>query len=77
MAPAIRTYTSDNKDKFKKVAFLSVSGSGAGNKKAVSDFETLAGTKTVASLLLTEKVVKQGTLKEKIDSFVKDILAQG
>lgn len=62
MPPPIRTYISENKERIKKTAFLSVSGSGAENKKAV------------ASLLLTEKEFKQGNYKEKLDDFVESIL---
>lgn len=74
MVPAIRTYVFDNKTKFKKVAFVSVSGNGANNQKAVTDFENLSNQKVIASLLLSEKDVKQGIYQEKLESFVKSIL---
>ncbi len=75
MAPAIRTYVSNNNDKFKKIAFVSVSGSGADNQKAVTDFANLSGRKSIANLLLSEKEVKQRSHKEKLDRFIKDILS--
>jgi flavodoxin len=76
LPPAIRTYISENKSKFKKIAFLLVSGNGDGNKKAVSDFESFAGKKATASLLLTSNEVKQERYKEKLESFVKHVLAK-
>jgi flavodoxin len=75
MPPPIRTYISENKERINKTAFLSVSGSGAGNKRAVPDFEFLAGKKTVASSLLTDKEFNQGNYKEKLEDFVESILA--
>jgi len=75
MAPAIRTYVFDNKTKFKKVAFVSVSGNGADNQKAVTDFENLSNQKVITSLLLSEKEVKQG-IQKKVEDFVKNILVE-
>ncbi len=76
MAPAIRTYVFDNKIKFKKVAFVSVSGNGADNLKAVTDFENLSNQKVIACLLLSEKEVKQRIQQEKLKDFVKNILVE-
>ena len=76
MPPPIRTYISENKDNFKKIALFSVSGSGAGNKRAIPDFESLAGKKAIASLLLTDKEFKQGNYKEKLEDFVESILGR-
>ena len=70
MPPPIRTYLSENKERIKKTAFLSVSSCGAGNKKDVPDFEFLTGKKAVANLLLTDKEFKQENYKEKLDDFV-------
>jgi hypothetical protein len=73
MPPPIRTYISENRDRIQKIALLSVSGSGAGNRKAVLDLELLAGKKAVASLLLTEDQFKQGNYREKLEGFVESI----
>ncbi|MDH5683274.1 MAG: hypothetical protein OEZ20_02280 [candidate division WOR-3 bacterium] len=76
ITPAIRTYVFENKDKFKKVAFVSVSGSGEENKKVLPDFESLANKKVITSLLLRRWAVRKGTHQEKVESFVKEILSQ-
>jgi hypothetical protein len=65
--PPIRTYISENK--LDRIALLSVSGDGPGNKKGVSDFESLAGKKVLANLLLTENQFKQRNYKEELQSF--------
>ena len=70
MPPPIRTYLSENKERIKKTAFLSVLDSGVGNRKAVPDFEFLTGKKAVANLLLTDKEFKQENYREKLDDFV-------
>ena len=67
--PPIRTYISENKNKLDRIALLSVSGDGPGNKKGVSDFESLAGKKVLANLVLTENQFKQGNYKEELQSF--------
>lgn len=62
--PATRTYLQENKEKIREVAFLSVSGSGEGNKKALEDFEKTIGKKTKAALLLTDKEEQEKKLGE-------------
>ena len=76
LPPAPRTYIINNKAKFRNVAFLSVSGNGAGNIKVLLQFESLAQKKAALSLLLTEKEVKEGAFREKLHAFAADILAQ-
>jgi flavodoxin len=76
MPPPIRTYVSENRDHFNKVALLSISGDGAGNKKAVADFESLADKKAIAYLLLTENEFEQEGHKKKVEDFVKSILEE-
>jgi flavodoxin len=75
MPPPVRTYISENKDSFKKIALLSVSGGGMKNKKAISDLESLACKKAVATLLLTEDQFKQESYREKLEDFVEFILS--
>ncbi len=69
LPPAIRTYLSQNREKMKKIAFLSVSGSGEGNKKALPDFESTAGRPAEASLLLSKKQFEAG-YSERLEEFV-------
>ena len=76
LPPAPRTYVIENKAKFKNIAFLSVSGNGAGNDKVLLQFESLAQKKADLSLLLTEKEFKEGAFREKLHAFAADVLAQ-
>jgi flavodoxin len=69
LPPAMRTYLSQNSEKMKKVAFLSVSGSGEGNKKALPDFEATAGRPPLANLLLSGKDLESG-YAQKLEEFM-------
>ncbi|MBN2015058.1 MAG: flavodoxin family protein [Candidatus Altiarchaeota archaeon] len=71
ITPAARTYLQENSDKIKEVAFLSVSGSGEENKKALEDFEKTIGKKTKAALLLKDKEEQEKKL-EKFAEGLKD-----
>ncbi|MFH1234895.1 MAG: NAD(P)H-dependent oxidoreductase [Candidatus Diapherotrites archaeon] len=73
IAPALRTYVGHNKERFKKIAFLSVSGGGMRNEKALPDLEEFAGKKAVASLLLSGNEAKEKTREEKMLEFAKKI----
>jgi len=73
LPPATRTFIFQNKEKFKKIAFFSVSGAGTENKKAISELGSLANQEVVVSLLLSGKEVKQEIYKEKIENFIESI----
>jgi flavodoxin len=73
IAPALRTYVDHNRERFKKIAFLSISGGGAANAKALPELEEFAGKKTAASLLLSGKEAKEKTREEKLLEFAKKI----
>ena len=73
MPPPIRTYIFENKDKFNKVAFMSVSGGGKGNEKTIPDFETAIGKKFSAVLMLSQAEKKRGGYEEKLQEFVESI----
>jgi flavodoxin len=66
ITPALRTYINKFRDKFKKVAFVSVSGMPESNKKAIPQLESLIGKKLTASLLLGEKDLKTNSYIEKL-----------
>jgi hypothetical protein len=73
--PPIRTYLRDNKDKFKKIALLSVSGSGNKNAATVlPDFEKRAGTKLVASLLVSESEFTSNSYEDDFSGFIEILL---
>jgi flavodoxin len=74
MPPPIRTYIFENKNKFNKVALMSVSGGGKGNDKTIPDFETALGKKTSAILLLAQAELKKGNYEEKLQEFSESIL---
>lgn len=74
--PAIRTYVSQNRERMKNIAFLSVSNSGEGNGKALLDFVEIAGKNPVASLLLSRKEIKEGTHKGHLDDFCSRVMGQ-
>jgi flavodoxin len=74
MPPPIRTYIFENKDKFNRVALMSVSGSGKGNNKTIPDFETAVGKKASASLMLKESELKRGGYEKKLQDFSESIL---
>jgi len=73
LPPATRTFIFQNKEKFKKIAFFSVSATGTENKKAISELESLANQEVVVSLLLSEKEIKQEIYKEKVEDFIESI----
>ena len=68
----VRTFITERKDKFKKVAFFCTMG-GSGDKNAFSEMEKIIGKKPVATLALTTKEVVSGNISEKIDGFTKSI----
>ena len=73
MPPPMRTYIFENKDKFNKVAFMSVSGGGKGNEKTIPDFETAIGKKFSAVLMLSQAQKKRGEYEQKLQEFVESI----
>ncbi len=69
IVPAIRTYVSENKEKFKNIAFVSVSSGGEGNKEALLDFKSFLGRKCAVSLLLSDKELDNESYRNKIANF--------
>jgi flavodoxin len=67
--PPIRTYVSENKDKFNRFALLSVCGAGEGNEKAIPDYEAILGKKVFAHLLLKQNELKHGDYEKKLQEF--------
>ena len=73
MPPPMRTYISDNKNKFKEVALMSVSGRGKSNGKAVPDFEEATAKKSSATLILSRLDIRRSSYKEKLQEFAESI----
>jgi flavodoxin len=76
MAPAVRTYISQNKKAFKRVAFFCTMG-GSGDKSAFKDMQESAGKKPEATLTLMTKEVANNDFSEKLGRFRSQILAKG
>lgn len=72
MAPAIRTYTTLNKENFKKVAFFCTS-QGSGGKGPFKHMEELCGQEPIALLDLKMKEVNDGEFEEKVKEFANKI----
>jgi len=68
--PAMRAYIAENRDKINKLAFVSVSGSGAKNKDALPDLEKVAGKKLVASFMIEQKEIG---LASKLNEFAEKL----
>jgi flavodoxin len=71
-AVAVTTYLTENKDKFKDVAFFVTYG-GSGFKKTIQTMEKIIGTKPVQTMGIRAKEIENKTCDCKIDPFVRDI----
>lgn len=74
IAPAMRTYLTQNKEKFKKIAFVSICGMGEKNQNAVADFANICGQKPVASLLISQPDFEHGKHEEKLKEFLDRLI---
>jgi len=73
MPPPMRTYLSENKGKFNKVALMSVSGRGKSNAKALPDFEDATGKESSATLILSQLDIRRSSYKDKLQEFAESI----
>lgn len=72
MAPAVRTYLSQNKGKIKQTAFFCTEG-GSGGEKTFGYMEELSGLKPRAVLELNAKELAGPTKEVKISEFVSKL----
>ena len=72
LPPATRTYLMTNKENLKKYAFISVSGQGKDNLRAVADLEKTACQSPSPVLLLNEKEYAAG-VENRIEEFVLNL----
>ncbi len=71
----VRTYITENKEKFRKVAFFCTMG-GSGDQKAFLEMEKIIGKKPVSTLALrTEEVVKN-KFSQKLEEFILEISSE-
>ena len=71
MAPAILTYLTENKEKFKEVSFFCTCGSG-GYDKTLSKMEEITGKRSVEKLFLTKKDITS-SFEFKIESYTEKL----
>jgi len=69
MSVPARAFITEQKEKFKNVAFFCTMG-GSGGQRAFSGMEEIIGKKPLATLALTTKEVVSGDISGKIDSFI-------
>jgi len=72
MTPAMRTYITQQSDKFSRVAFFCTEG-GAVEKRVFQQMADLCGQQPVATLAVKEAEIKSGTHARKIESFVSEL----
>ena len=75
LSSAIRTYITNNKSTFKRVAFFCTQG-GTKNQQLFEEMQALCEKPPVNILALQEKEVKKGAFQEKIRQFVDGLQAQ-
>lgn len=74
MSTPVRTYLTENKAKFRNIAFFCTEGSKGGDK-AFAEMEELCGKKPKATLTITTADIKSGSSAEKIKKFAGEIKA--
>jgi flavodoxin len=72
MSSPVRTYLTENKAKFKNVAFFCTEGS-KGDEKAFAEMEEVAGKKPKATLAITTADLKSGSDADRAKKFAGDI----
>lgn len=68
----VRTYVTENKDQFPKVAFFCTMG-GSGDDKAFAEMEKITGRKPLATLGLKTREVVKNDFSEKLEEFVEKL----
>ncbi|MBC7091138.1 MAG: flavodoxin family protein [Nitrososphaeria archaeon] len=71
--PPMRTYLYNFREKFRRLAYASVSYSGYGNSKVLSDLEHLILKKVESHLLLKENEVKSSLYHDKVGYFLENL----
>jgi len=72
MSTPIRTYITENKDKFKKVAFFCTMG-GSGDQKAFLEMEIIIGKKPLGTLALKTAEVVKNEYAEKLEKYLEKL----
>lgn len=74
MSSPVRTYLTENKVKFKNIAFFCTEGS-SGAEKAFTEMEEVSGQKPKATLVITAADIRGGSVADKVKNFAADIRA--
>jgi flavodoxin len=74
MSSPVRAYLTENKAKFKNVAFFCTEGNG-GSEKAFAGMEELIGKKPKATLAIKMADIKGGSVGDKVKKFAGEIKA--
>ena len=72
MSSPVRTYISEKKDSFGKVAFFCTMG-GSGDEKAFAEMEEIIGKKPLAVLALLTRDVARKDFAEKLEKFTAEV----
>jgi hypothetical protein len=75
MSSPVRTYLTENKAKFKDVAFFCTEGIKGGSETLFAEMEEVIGKKPKATLTITLPDFKKGNDGDKIKKFADDIKA--
>lgn len=73
MSVPVRTYITENKDKFPDVAFFCTMG-GSGDERAFKEMSEIVGKEPVGTLALKTVEVVKNSAEEKIEEFVKALI---
>lgn len=69
MAPAIRTFVTDNRDKFKKIAILTTQG-GKKRQRVFADLKALTGLAAQAEVMFVTRDVSQDLYEDDLNKFI-------
>ena len=73
LTPAARTYITQQRDKLKKLVFISICGMGAANKNIMAYLEATLGKKPAAVLLLSRNEFRNNSYQAKLKSFINSL----
>ena len=74
MSSPVRTYLTENKDKFRNVAFFLTQGPRGGAEKAFAEMEAVAGRKPKATLTVST-ILRTGDVTDQVKKFADQIRA--
>jgi flavodoxin len=73
MSSPVRTYLTENKEKFKSIAFFLTEGVRGGSDRAFAEMEGVAGKKPKATLVVPMTALKSGSYVDKLKKFVEEV----